>query len=117
MYPSLAVLSDWGTHITIAVVWLLFVVALLRVLSMQRRRPIRKLGRRALREMDALRAFSSNPPSRCERCGRFTRVYAHHRLPRSRGGKHTPENRAWLCWNCHREVHDRIAPDWRKWID
>lgn len=83
---------------------------------MNRRTPLRKKGRRALRDQEALAAFRANPPSRCERCNRRRKLHPHHMLPRSRGGKHEAENRAWLCFHCHRLVHDHLVDDWRDWI-
>ncbi|MBM66082.1 MAG: hypothetical protein CMH55_07605 [Myxococcales bacterium] len=81
----------------------------------KRKRRLSPVGRRAEREREALEAFRANPPETCERCGERRRVDAHHRLPRSRGGEHTPENRSWLCRPCHRGVHER-RDDWRDWL-
>jgi len=84
-----------------------------------KRSPLSRFGKRAKRRQSALEAFRADPPDRCERCDLFTRLDAHHRLPRSRGGEDTAENRAWLCSGvdgCHSQVHDHRARDWRKWI-
>lgn len=42
----------------------------------------------------------------CWRCGKSDPVHAHHRLPKSQGGKDTPENCLVLCLTCHVYVHD-----------
>lgn len=31
--------------------------------------------------------------------------HAHHRLRRSQGGAHTPENLLACCWHCHEQIH------------
>ena len=31
--------------------------------------------------------------------------HAHHRLRRSHGGEHTPENLLACCWYCHEQIH------------
>lgn len=43
----------------------------------------------------------------CERCGQFCgdAGHAHHRIPRSRGGKWTVENIQYVCPGCHLEAH------------
>lgn len=43
----------------------------------------------------------------CERCGRacLSSGEAHHRIPRSRGGKWTLENIQFLCRTCHQTAH------------
>ena len=89
----------------------------LRRSPMRKRAPyLRKVGARALREADELQAFRADPPERCERCNKRRPLDAHHLRPRSRGGKHTPDNRAFLCRPCHRGVHDRALPDSERWI-
>lgn len=53
----------------------------------------------------------------CTRCGRLLQgnYYSlHHRLPRGRGGKHTPENIVTLCGSgtspgCHNDVESQRA--------
>ncbi len=44
---------------------------------------------------------------RCERCGLYLGDYghAHHKIPRSRGGKWTVENIEYLCPPCHDLAH------------
>ena len=43
----------------------------------------------------------------CERCGLYVGDdgHAHHRIPRSRGGKWTIENIQYLCVVCHQTAH------------
>lgn len=43
----------------------------------------------------------------CERCGRWVGAdgHAHHRIPRSRGGKWTVDNIEYLCGICHMTAH------------
>lgn len=36
-------------------------------------------------------------------------VHAHHRLRRSQGGSHHPTNLLWVCWACHKTIHDYPA--------
>lgn len=86
--------------------------------SFLRRTRMRQVGRRSERDLDERLAFRANPPERCERCHQRRPVHAHHRLPRSRGGKHTADNRAWLCGGpggCHDLVHQHLVPDWKEW--
>lgn len=42
----------------------------------------------------------------CERCRIVRVLIAHHKLRRAQGGKNDPENLAWVCTDCHREIHD-----------
>jgi 5-methylcytosine-specific restriction endonuclease McrA len=47
---------------------------------------------------------------KCERCGLWpTWGHAHHRKPRSLGGKWTVENIILLCPSCHAKAHRRTA--------
>lgn len=43
----------------------------------------------------------------CERCGQWCADvgHAHHRTPRSRGGRWTLENIEYICPGCHLEAH------------
>lgn len=85
--------------------------------SKLRRTRLKQVGKRAEREREALAAFRANPPKNCERCNRYCdRLHAHHIKPRSRGGTHTADNRAWLCFGCHLRVHDHSAEDWRRFV-
>lgn len=45
-------------------------------------------------------------------------AHLHHRLMRSRGGKHTPANLVTLCAPCHRDVHtgDTIQSEQDGWL-
>jgi 5-methylcytosine-specific restriction endonuclease McrA len=45
---------------------------------------------------------------RCRRCGSEENLTLHHVVPRSRGGKHLPDNLVTVCWyKCHRLLEDR----------
>ena len=83
-----------------------------------KRSPLNRIGRRALREQEALEAFRGAvlARGRCERCGTDRMLTAHHRLPRSRGGTHDEENGVCLCWRCHRQITDHACEDWREYL-
>lgn len=55
---------------------------------------------------------------RCERCGRPSKLEAHHRLPVAQGGTDNPDNLECLCVKCHLAHHARHlsegAKAWRK---
>lgn len=38
-----------------------------------------------------------------------TAHHAHHRLRRSQGGQHTPENLLAVCYHCHEQIHRNPA--------
>jgi 5-methylcytosine-specific restriction endonuclease McrA len=40
----------------------------------------------------------------------------HHILPKSLGGKDTPENKVWLCAECHSNVHNSGATHWIEYL-
>ena len=84
-----------------------------------KRSRLRRRGKRAERESESLAAFREAVLGRgeCERCGARSQLTPHHRLPRSRGGKHDPANGVCLCWICHRWVHDHAVADWSDWLD
>lgn len=42
----------------------------------------------------------------CEQCERRPGTDAHHRVYRSQGGDDHPDNLAWLCRTCHRDLHE-----------
>lgn len=65
---------------------------MIRRSSPLRRTRMRRQGARALRELDAVRAFRAAVLAR-----------AGHRCER-------------LCRPCHRATHERRLPDWRSWI-
>lgn len=44
---------------------------------------------------------------KCEACGK-PGGEAHHLRYRSRGGKHDPQNLAWLCPACHQDEHAKL---------
>lgn len=70
-------------------------------------------------EQEALFAFQQEVTSRgaCEECGTDRMLVAHHRLRRSQGGTHAPENGHCLCWKHHVLAHDHQLPDWRKYFE
>lgn len=85
---------------------------------LERRTPLRRIGRRALRELERLRAFRDVVLARaggiCERCGgKFSRLHAHHRRTNPR--VHDPELGSALCWTCHRQIHSG-AEDAAAWF-
>jgi len=82
-----------------------------------KRTRLKPIGRRKLREMEERQAFSKAVLERgsCERCGSRRMLHAHHILPVSRGGRHSPENGACLCFRCHRAVTDHTCEDWDQW--
>ena len=90
--------------------------------AMQREGYLRRVGtrmRRRHRERWVFRVLVlQRAGGVCERCeavdGR--KLYAHHLLPRSRGGPDDPDNGAALCRRCHSAVHDHTATDWKDWI-
>lgn len=45
----------------------------------------------------------------CEGCGQRAAIQMHHRLYRSRGGKHEIENLLHLCLECHGVAHTLIG--------
>ncbi|MCC7014688.1 MAG: HNH endonuclease [Planctomycetes bacterium] len=86
-----------------------------------RKTRLRRHGKRHLRDraaaIDFRRAVLERSGNRCERCERYSlRLHAHHLLSRARGGRHTVENGAALCIECHDAVHAHRASDWRAWI-
>jgi len=67
-----------------------------------------KPGSRSIVPQDVQDVVRLRDGARCRRCGvSVLNVPAdlHHRLMRSRGGKHTPANLAVLCRPCHSDVH------------
>lgn len=84
-----------------------------------RRTRLRRLGKRGVAAKEALDAVRDAVLARanyaCERCGKDCKLELHHRLPRSRGGSHTPDNLAALCRWCHSEIHAH-ARGWQEWI-
>lgn len=83
--------------------------------------PLGKRGREDREAIDNVRAeVLERALYRCQRCGEGERVVGrlqlHHRLPRSRGGKHEASNLAALCRVCHRAVHAGAA-DAHRWIE
>ena len=86
-----------------------------------KRSSLKRLGKRALRDLESLEAFRREVLQRdayvCQYddCGHWTSI-VHHILPRSRGGKHVADNGVALCAEHHRQIHDHTVDDWRKWI-
>lgn len=84
-----------------------------------KRSPMKRKGKRAEREQEALEHFRDRVLWRaqgvCERCDRVTdNLDAHHKRTNPR--VHDPELGAALCRPCHRGVHDHSAEDWREWF-
>ena len=42
---------------------------------------------------------------KCVLCGSFEKLNQHHLIPRKTGGTDVPENKIYLCEDCHRDVH------------
>ena len=40
----------------------------------------------------------------------------HHILPKSLGGTDDPENKVWLCAECHEKVHAGGATNWMEYL-
>lgn len=62
----------------------------------------------AAREQVAARAAGWCEVKWDERCVRYG-SHAHHKLRRSQGGAHTPENLVWACHVCHELIHRNPA--------
>lgn len=96
---------------------------LARTGALDRETPLAKVGAKGKREADDIKAFRAAVYERagghCERCGIQPKpgdLHAHHLKPRGRGGRHTVENGAALCSDCHGRVHRREVPDAHEWI-
>jgi len=94
------------------------------VIAWQRkpRKRLRRIGRKGLREREALARFRHDVAERaggmCEARGERYSVLicrphehygtqAHHIWPEDRDkGVHDPERGLWLCWDAHRYVHE-----------
>lgn len=85
---------------------------------------MKRVGKRKLREIDEIKAFSEavlkrNP--QCVRCKRAPSTEAHHLVRKSRSvghpNRHHPDAGAALCHACHRHVHDTPSPEWIKPLD
>ena len=50
----------------------------------------------------------------CARCRLVGPLQTHHTRLRSQGGHDSPK--AYLCYQCHRLVHDHSVEDWEDWI-
>jgi hypothetical protein len=103
-----------------------FFPAVKRSAPLRRRKRPNPVGRKALREKEALDAFRLEVSSRgwCEAQGlargagalrgdpvcltsRLHRgEHAHHVVLRSQGGGHDPANGLWVCQTAHRYIHD-----------
>lgn len=85
-----------------------------------KRTPLRRYGKRAQREAEALAAFRSAvlARGRCEveGCKRTKNLHAHHIKPRSRGGKHDPSNGIAVCFEHHRAIHDHSLEGWSRYV-
>lgn len=84
-----------------------------------KRSKLKSKGKRAEREAEALALFREAVLARgaCERCGSPRMLTSHHRLKRSQGGSHDPEeNGICCCMKCHRLIEDHACEDWRDWV-
>lgn len=73
-----------------------------------RKRVKARRKRQAAKVVKSVRArLVERANSCCERCGMFSgdAGHAHHRIPRSRGGKWTMETMEYLCPGCHYDAH------------
>lgn len=73
-----------------------------------RKRVKARRKRQAVKVVKSVRAVLVDEVcGRCERCGMFLGDFghAHHRKPRSLGGKWTIENLAYYCARCHAVAH------------
>lgn len=53
----------------------------------------------------------------CQRCQQAYAIDVHELLPRGRGGSIVDrDNLVVLCRDCHDQITDHTAPDWRTWI-
>ena len=93
----------------------------------KRRSALRSRGRKAEREQSAAARFRLAVAMRsggwCEAhtpsCapGRHEGTQAHHRLMRSQGGTHDPENGLWVCSPGHLYIHAQPAESYEKgWL-
>lgn len=85
---------------------------------------MRRTGKRKLREIDEIKAFSAAVLARdpeCVRCKRAPSTEAHHLVRKSRSAghpnRHHPDAGVGLCWECHAFVHDNPSPEWIKPLD
>lgn len=89
-----------------------------RTTPLKARTPLKRTGpiktrRKADPELTKARQHVFNrSQGRCEArwagCAGFAE-HAHHRLMRSQGGKHTPENLLAVCFHCHNAIHGNPA--------
>lgn len=92
-----------------------------------RRTRMKRRGKRAAREAEALAAFRAaiylrcgvkeGDPFRegiCQRCRQVRAINAHH--GRTNPRVHKPELGFGLCWRCHAAIHDHTAGDWEDWF-
>ena len=94
---------------------------------LKRKTPLRSKGRKAERDADSIARFriavamrsggwcEANTPSCAP--GRHEGTQAHHRLMRSQGGTHDPENGLWCCSQAHAHIHRHPAESYeRGWL-
>jgi hypothetical protein len=80
--------------------------------TLKRSGPIKTRRRKEEGLAEARKVVFSRSSGRCEaRWEVCTGVaqHAHHRLRRSQGGQHTPENLLAVCARCHTAIHDNPA--------
>jgi len=89
-----------------------------------RNKPLRRKGARAIRDEEHEERFRQTVKrragNRCERCGSFWGLQAHHRN-RRRGKtpeeRHDPAKGSCLCAFCHEKIHRHAVEDWQDWFD
>jgi 5-methylcytosine-specific restriction endonuclease McrA len=88
--------------------------------KLSRSHRLRRVGKRGEADREAIERVRGEvlerAGHRCERCASTWRLELHHRLRRSQGGSHEPENISVLCQTCHRSIHAALVHDWRDWI-
>ena len=55
--------------------------------------------------IEATKIRDEKKNKRCEKCGSTTKVVMHHIVPVIIGGNNAEDNIAYLCSECHRDVH------------
>lgn len=73
-----------------------------------------------LNQRDCFKRVWETREHQCEDCGKplhEAKVHMfHHRVKRSQGGKHTPENIRLVCYACHSAYHGTRAQG-SEWMD
>ncbi len=85
--------------------------------NLTRRTRLQQVGRRGRRDradravtLEVLLARSGGGcEARCSELCTGEGAHQHHLLRRSQGGTNTADNLLWVCWWCHRHIHDNPA--------